>query len=438
MAQTGDKRDDPHSMTFREVVTPRVAVWYLVIALGLLFFWMNSGSLPERAAVFSVMDVYTFNERYCDMGIVLGWMNDDWNGVDTRKKCPSCPCVQYPINYGKGVLWLGRLGFHRFSVADKNWLAPIIIVVFLLLTAFVFEATRYWHVLYYGLLLFTPAICLAVERANLDLAMFCCVVAAVLVAARYGPGYGYGIVFFAATLKLYPIAGILAFLNRTRRNWYYLLAAAGGMVFFLILTWDYQPFGRMLGSMRISWGYPVIFDLSPVVFKNLGWPQLGARLGALTSLERMAILGLWFAPAAMVTWYARQRLASFLETDRTKRRQFFLLGCSIYSFCFAAGSNVEYRSIFILLMAPYLLQAGAAPEKGKRHLARFGQCLVLSVFISTWFRNYDWFVPFEHACYWLLFGFCGSLCLAALFACFPGLREPAPMTVAPQVTAYEP
>jgi NADH:ubiquinone oxidoreductase subunit 6 (subunit J) len=422
----------------------------MLVAAGLLFFSMNRGPQPARANFFlRIMHIYPFQERYCDMGTALAWVNDDWNGLDPRRVCPSCPCPLLTFNYGMGVLWLGRLGFHMFSVADKDWLGPIAILSFLLFTAVVVEATKYWHVLYYGLLIFTPAIFLGMERANLDLVLYCCLAAAVLAAARYGDGWGPGVVLFSAMLKFYPIAGLLAFLNRSRRSWRYILAAAGGMVVFLILTFNYLPFGHIAGSKllsifsrlaqvprpfraahphsadlaRFSFGYQVIFDLSPPVLRNLGWPALGMKLAALGSWDRFAILAAWCGLSGLAAWWVRRPLALFLDSERSRTRQFFLLGCSIYAFCFVSATNFEYRLIFLLFMAPYLLLADEEKGESKQLLARTGAVLLLLVFVLTWFRDDDHFVLFQQACDWLLLAFSGSMCLAVLFTSLPWGKE---------------
>ena len=395
--------------------------WILILALALVFFWMNNLPTGQRELRFGQMKVSTIDgHRYCDLGAVLAWMSLDHQGVDTRFECPTCPCFPNPMNYGAGVLWLGRLGLFRITPQGVSWAGPLVIVLFLASLAFVLTDAALWQTLYCAPLLFSPPIFLALERANLDIAIFSLLVLAAVLEFRLRAPWGYAVVLAAGALKYFPFAAGAAFLRSTRRGWTYFAGFCAAFALFVWITRGYIITAHQPDVWRLGWGYSVVFPLLPGILQTHGIamrPWSDSRMFVLLALAAALML------AAAWTW--RRPLRAFLGPHRSSRT-LFLIGAILYAALFVTSGNYEYRSVFILLLLPLLFRM----SQPSRPLAWCGLVLVFAAFLLSWFRGNDWLFLAHQAAYWLLLLFCGTLSFAAAFAALSGSPEWKPADAA--------
>ena len=382
---------------------PIPSSWLLILALGLVFFRINYLPAEQRQLRFSQLKVSTVdNQKYCDLSAVLAWMELDHRGVDTRFECPTCPCYPSPMNYGAGVLWLGRLGLYRITPEGAAWVGPLLIVLFLISLAAILSEATIWQTLYCTFLFFSPPLLLALERGNLDIAIFALLVLAVILESRLGAPWGYAAVVAAGALKYYPFAAGAAFFRNTRHGFAWLAAFCASFGLFVWITRGYIITAQKPDVTRIGWGYSVVFQALPGVLKNHNiviepWTD-----------SRMLAAALFCAAVALSAgWIWRRPLRAALG-PREPARTLFLSGAILYAALFLLSGNYEYRSVFLLLLLPQLFRMC----RENRTLACIGLFLVFLAFTLAWFLKNDWLFLTHQAGYWLLFLFCGTLSFA--------------------------
>ena len=389
-----------------------ILAWTVVLALGIVFFWMNTRVPVERGQLFWSVKVFAhWPDRYCDLGIALAFLESDYQGHPVAGPCSSAPGA---LIYGKGVLWMGRLGLNRLTVADTVWLGFGLAAAFLLSLGLTLRVSRPWHALYYGLLIFSPPIFLGLERGNLDLLIFAALVVAIILTARSRDALGYAVLFVVGTWKYYPFVAMLGLLRPTRRSWLYLMAVAAGAVLFFLSSLDQIRVATSIGPARFAWGFPVIFQLGPDILRTHGFDAADWYRPEMLRFTAVCCLLLIAA-----SWRWRRPLEAFLESSEDQiARMCFISGCAIYAGCFLISINYEYRNVFILLLVPHLL---LATRKGgyERALAFSGLGVILAVFILSWYHYDDYPFLVYQVFYWLLFCFCAPLCLAALMSAWP-------------------
>jgi hypothetical protein len=84
--------------------------------------------------------------------------------------------------------------------------------------------------------------------------------------------------------------------------------------------------------------------------------------------------------AAALGWTLRRNLLP--AADPGKNGTSFLLGTSILTFCFAAGSNCDYRCVFLVFTLPYLMELAA--RSGVPRLRRLARATVVLLLVLVW------------------------------------------------------
>ena len=186
---------------------------------------------------------------------------------------------------------------------------------------------------------------LGVARGNIDLFVFILFVAALYLvnrarAARYG---GYGLLFYAALLKLYPILSAPAILREKGWRWWCALGVLGAAfgLYILAMGGDFQKmYATAPRSPFLTFGAPVLFDR---IWRNNPWNGALGLLGC-------AVTG---AGAWMLARHSEPLGVSLERNDDRRRLDFFRLGAFTYVACFAlVRYNYIYRHAFLLLTVP--------------------------------------------------------------------------------------
>ena len=224
----------------------------------------------------------------------------------------------------------------------------------------------------YGLALCSPALMLGVERGNVDVVLFCMVVAAAFLVRRprYGPAAAAGLILVAAILKLFPIAAIamLAGLPRRAAGLYAASVLAVFSVYVAATYRDIQTIERVTPQLdTYSYGLDITGS----------W--LGRVIGS-ASMWDAAIILLTGAVALAL----RRRLADRLGDGASRELDLFCAGAGIYVATFALVRSFDYRLVFLLLTIPQLVRWARAG----RALATATLC---GIFVTIWFpNNWDW------------------------------------------------
>jgi hypothetical protein len=344
--------------------------------------------------------------RYRDLKTVLAGIECDRAGMNAYVTCPcgakSLGFKDVPFNYPAATLWLGRLAPVRLSVADGDWLGPVVGIAFLLALSFVFQGTALWEAAYFCALIISPPVLLGIERANLDLVLFCLLFLSIGFLDRLSNAASYAVTFGLGMLKLYPIGAVIGLIKKTKTSQLLFWLMVATEVTFVILTFN---------NLRVvarttpqtwwqSFGYSVVF-IGSAHFKAFAWakkmmlPALAAALAALA----------YFASRTRQYWLC------ILNGGDMAYRPLFIAGAALYSLCFAAGTSFNYRLIFLLFTVPYLFSMQSA-DRAQRRAAGLILVTLLCVF---WLSDIDLLVILLRAAMtWLLFIFYASVSLTAL------------------------
>lgn len=248
-----------------------------------------------------------------------------------------------PLVYTEWWLAGGALGL---TLADTLWLGTLLAAATLLAAGLLTRPANRREAAGFVLFLVSPALLMAIVRANNDLVVF------VLMSAALGclrlertAGRALGIVMLAAAaaLKYFPLAAVILLLGaRTRRELLGWLALYGLVL--LMAGPSLEPGLRAAaqGMAPTAWLYA--FG-APVIFRDF---ELAVPAGWTVALFVTVVIAAFFAikspPAAAAHDAERE----------------FTCGAAMVAGCFLHGSSYVYKLIFAAWFLPWLWRAPAA------------------------------------------------------------------------------
>ena len=228
----------------------------------------------------------------------------------------------------------------------------------------------------------SPAIMLAIERANMDIALVSLVSAAILL-WRAVPGVssvvGPAMVLFAATAKLYPVFALPAFVMARERlaARVALLCLVGFAIYFVISFRDVAHAAAIaIQGDHFSYGARI---LPAHLYHQVGADHwAGPRvLKQLIALVPVAVM------AATIAVRVHRQLGQ--RDDQIMRATAGLLGfhagALIYLGTFAVANNFDYRLVFLLLTFPQLVEWSRAPT---HRLSSLAAVTLVGVVVLLW------------------------------------------------------
>ena len=284
--------------------------------------------------------------------------------------------------------WWFALGWLGLGRSDTLWLGTVLVTVVLLIgVGLVRPGTRREGIALL-LLLVSPALLLAVNRANNDLVVFV-MISLGLLCFRREPWYwrALGIILFAvsAVLKYSPLVTLIVLLDlRSRRA---LAAGLGLYGLVLLLAWPglvqgWRSAPRFVPAPDWLYAYG-----APVLLRNLG---IHAALG-------------WLVPAILLlVWAGVFGFGKMNDPEpprsvqeRTAERE-FMCGAALVAGLFFLGSSYVYKLVFAVWLLPWLWRHGRVDRVELRwaRAAWFlllavvwlegGMAVVLNLFIGPW------------------------------------------------------
>lgn len=246
----------------------------------------------------------------------------------------------------------------------------------------------------------SPAVMLAIERANMDLLIFVLFVGAVFawsVRDRVAPLLAPTLILAAAIAKLYAIFALPSFALTGRRRMLWVVAAAFGiMAVYLVLTFDDVRVVMQApeGGLLYSYGARILIgDL---------YHRLSPGEWAYGSLLAQLIAAMPVVIGSMAVWsWARRRLTRISAAERTIPAVLaFDLGALTYLGTFVTRKSGDYRLVFLLLTLPLLMRWTGAERSARTSAARVGLVAVLvglwvgalSPYIGPWDEIGSWAV----------------------------------------------
>lgn len=262
------------------------------------------------------------------------------------------------------------------SPIDSTWTVPLslslIILFFISAAIFPGKLDRFavWMLL---LILFSSALMLGVERANVDLIFFSCLTLA-LILSESAPLGSFGFLMLSVLFKVYPIFGVGYFLKfEKKRALKYIFSAIALTSLYFVVTYQdmLHVFSTTMKGDDLSYGWGVL----PLFFENrLENLYPGVRLVFL-----LGMLGILFRAAALAI--SRRRAAAEISGD-LRNLSAFWLGAGIYTGTFMLGNNWDYRLMFLLFTVPQLAEWA---QQGNSYLGRTARIALMTLVVSCWY-----------------------------------------------------
>jgi hypothetical protein len=314
--------------------------------------------------VWTVTGIGEADKPFLDLRNILSAGEAAQHGLDPYLSNPLDP---YNRPHGYSGWWLvsGTMGL---TVANTVWIGTLLLGVLLAIAVLLLRPENWRQGGTLLLVLVSPPLLLAINRANPDLVVFVlmCVALACLRVDR-APLRALGVMLLAvsAVLKYFPLAAVVILLDaRTRREllgWGLLY----GLV--LVLAWPSLESGlRIARSIQLAPSWLYAFG-APVVFRDF---NLVAPVGWLLA----GLLGL-MAVANWPTIKAAKTSATAGET-RSQERE-FACGAVMVVGCFLHGSSYIYKMVFALWLLPWFWRAPLAGKEERWRKITLGLMLAV-------------------------------------------------------------
>jgi hypothetical protein len=339
------------------------------IALGLFGILAALWSVAAYPAYFFILNFFGFeplSPPFVDTHGLFSAAQCYQQGIDVYL---ANPCDMYQRASPYPPLWL--LITPTFWGTEQTMAAGVILgLLFILSWPFVMQPRSPSETIICGLLAISPPILFAIERGNADIIIFLLVLgggALQLAPSRYR-FLSYLFFLIAGLLKYYPLV-LLVLALRERWRHVLLLGAIVLATFALFGVYFRADLGYMLANIP-RWSYfansfaarNLPYGLA--AFMPTGPFMSRAGLGA-------SLLCALLAATVASTWL-NLRLLARAEIDLTERGGSLLaIGSLVLTACFFAGSNMDYRGVYFLLVVPALLR-----------LRQSGDCPILRPWLS--------------------------------------------------------
>jgi hypothetical protein len=297
-----------------------VAGWLAIFAAIAAFGW---------AATWNALSVPSLSPGFADMRSVQASIDTARQGLDPHAVNPGDPWHR-AMDYPRVWTWLATT---LALDSERHYLLFEVVLVggFLLsVIGLLRRAPSAWLLV----AAFSSSVLLLVERGNNDALVF----ALVYLAAVAPAALGLGLLFVAASLKIYPVLCWPA-LVRSRAT--LALAAALAVALLFVLQGE---FGDIFHAQPLR-GY--------LSYGSASFAQ-ALRTGAHVVVPAVAITGFLVALALTLLLFLPGRISFARGADHALRRRLFYAGAAVFLGTFVLGSNWDYRLSFLLFCVPLL------------------------------------------------------------------------------------
>lgn len=367
LAMPGSPFQIPHPLpTPRQMQNPRVLTVAILLGFGGL---VVLSLIQGRAATWRLWQIAASDPVFMDARVITAGAVAHRAGLDPLVENPA-DSEQRPLNYPR--IWQGLYalgvdehdGFVIGLVAVGGFLAGLLLFVNRLP-----NPPGWW--LLVGV--FSPVVMLGIDRGNIDLPLFG-LLAAAIVAARRAPAVATACIWLAFVLKLYPLAGIVALLERRRDAAFRLLGLTAAFVV-LYLVYSYGDLGLISRATPrgtwLSYGRNVLW--MELEFHH---PLFSLPLRRISWLMLLA-MGAWAGIGAVRR--ARSPSAPLLPEAPAVERDAFRVGAACFTGTFLLGNNFDYRLVFLLFAVPLLVRWSRANGAPLTRVARVGLGMVTAL-----------------------------------------------------------
>ncbi|MBF0521580.1 MAG: hypothetical protein HQL24_00835 [Candidatus Omnitrophica bacterium] len=337
-------------------------------------------------AFFGMMDVFHVNLMeqmgipviklcFADLRVLTSGCDALRAGDDPLLLNPLDPWKR-PTNYPRIWLVLAALGVHQ----THTILIGVLLVVCFYVSIFkiIPSINGFLDLLIYSLIILSPACMLAVERGNVDMAVFIILSFALFIPER-NKLFFYFSLLLASLLKFFPVFAFLAAFKESPKTFIKVGVVCSSLFLcYLLFTWkDFLMIDKATPRMMYSsYGNLVLMCIcSRLIFSTRLWRWGGFLLTALVSLGAYS-------------------LARFKGKDMRPSLSHitsFRIGAGIYVGTFLLGNNFVYRLIFLIFTIPQFLDWARNADGELKQLAQVSLLLMIIIFWSLLWTQY---VPF--------------------------------------------
>jgi hypothetical protein len=293
----------------------------------------------------------------------------DWEGVAAGARCwregvnvyLADPCDVLGRAHNYSPLWL-RAGFLPFGPVWRNIIGLGMAAGFFAAAFLVLRPRSWRETATFAAASGSTMIVFAVERANVDAAVFAVLVATILLSMRPGCGYlAYLGILFVGLLKLYPLV-LLATALRERPAACLAIGALSALVvaaFGLAFAGELQAmlrnipeggyFSDLFGASNLPRGLATMIAAGRFAIDQGSLRPAAFAYAALRVLAAAACLTAGWAVSR-----SRRLLAAY-DRIGTFDRQLLVFGAALITGCFFAGQSIGYRGVHLLFVVAGLV-----------------------------------------------------------------------------------
>jgi len=348
-----------------------IVLLFLITYFSMIYL---SSLVMSYVQFWGYLGVPSISPSFADLRGITSALDCYRQGFDPLIHNPCDPWNR-PMNYPRLWLGLSSLGLDQSHTFILGILQAILFYACIFII--IIKRLNVSEGLFYGLILCSPAVMLAVERGNNDLMIFVFLSLAVLMMQkrRILP---YIFILMASILKLYPIVSITSALREDKKRAIIIMLMVGTLfMIYMIYTWqDVILIGTTVPrSANLSYGSRVLFDgLNPIFqsITGLGIPEHFRTIFSFTAVLFV-----------LVASYLAIRLGFIQTQNKLMTSQYldnFRIGAIIYIGTFIIGHNFDYRLIFLILTLPQLL----AWIKIQNPLSQVSVFLLIAILVTMW------------------------------------------------------
>lgn len=302
--------------------------------------WMVVGGWPWLLGKIGISD---YGTPYLDSYAILAALDAYRAGADVHTANALDPLFRGHVysDWWLGLRWLGLTRADNFIVGT-SWIAAFGLTAWLTVWP-----KRLFEALWMFLILCSPAVLLALKRANNDLVIFVLLAGCALVASS--PAWWRWLLAIiclglATGLKYFPAPVAVAFLW-IRPIW---RMPAGFLTALLAVAAAMTGVWTQIDRARFVVGSGVYTMGAPLLLRDLGWQD---NVSAIPGVGLILVVGSILALTRTTT--------GLLTEGEPPERMRSAVGCIVMLACFSAGMNYAYRWIFVVWPAAWMARRSA-------------------------------------------------------------------------------
>jgi len=355
------------STFFRYFPGACLATTFLLAATLFMF-----GDTHAYHAILWQLGVDPFTFPFLDTHGVLSTGECHRYGVDVLAENP-CDVLGRTLDYSPFWLITSKLGLNTGLTTEVGLALDIL---FLFWVFFLPPAHNWPQAIVLTLAMLSSMVGLALERANLDLAIFVIGIVAANWSLRGAPWrmLSYGLIMLGGLIKYYPTVMLIVAI-RERLVWLLAVAVAMMAAIALLVVHEAADLGRAISQIEESGGW----FTSAFGARNLPnglIEMMSSRFNASpASLQLIFILA---AILGAITIATVEDLEQSLKYLPTYSRTLLLIGSILIVACFFTALNAQYRGIYFLFVLPGITALWRAPisEAARQRFTLAGLCIL--------------------------------------------------------------